>query len=711
MLGGILIVCGCFVRVADPYPVEAARLIYFDYLQRLSPRPFDPDLPVRVVDIDEASLSEIGQWPWPRTVTAQLVERLVGYGAASISFDMLFAEPDRYSPARLSEDPVFSKLLRDGVDVSELDNDERFAQSIAQRPVALGVAARIGDVESNIRPRAGIIEIGENPGLKIPQALHWTPLAAPLDQVAVGIGGVNVSPMGELAVVRTVPLLWRGPTGVLPSLSIEALRLALGEQNIFVEGAQEESGVILSISLGPFTVPTTETGHLWLRYRHDDPALYLSATEVLRDPDDEWLRSQIEGRIILVGTSAAGLLDIRETPLGKSVPGVSIHAQVIEQVIQGKMLQRSDNTAALELIAYVALGMVVTSLMSISGSVISFLVGGLAASFVLGLSWFAFQTGLILFDATFPMIGGIVNFGILAGYLFIAAESDKRVIKRSFAHYVAPEILDQMEESGQEFQLGGETQDITVMFADIRGFTSLSETMPALDMVALLNELFTSLGEEILAEQGTIDKFIGDSVMAFWNAPMQMEEHPKLSAKAALRMRSALALFNDTRKDSSLPPIEFAIGCATGRACVGNIGSQNRFNYTVIGDVVNVAARIEAMCRHVSYDILVSQSVAASSESELALLEAGTVQLKGKSSAETIFLVVGNEEVGQSPAFLELKQSHSELLELLQNRAPNRDVDLAVKICQRRAIGIDPGLMAFYDRVLARSEDFSQMAA
>lgn len=706
LLGGLLVVCGCIVRIADPFPVEVLRLNYFDYLQRLSPRPFNPDLPVRVVDIDESSLTEIGQWPWPRTTTAKLVERLESYGAASIAFDMLFAEPDRYSPARLFEDPVFSRLLREDTDVAELDNDQRFSDAISQRPVALGVAARIDKVEKEILPRAGIIEIGENPGQKIPQVLHWTPLATPLDQTAVGIGGVNVSPVGELAVVRTVPLLWRGPSGILPSLSIEALRLALGEQNIFIDGAQEESGVILSMSMGAFTIPTTETGHLWLHYRKDDPALYLSAADILRESDNDWLRSQIEGRIILVGTSAAGLLDIRETPLGQSVPGVSIHAQVIEQVIDGKMLQRSDITAALELIAYLALGLIVTAVMSISGAVFSLVAGGVAASVVLLLSWFVFQSNSVLFDATFPMVGGMVNFGILAGFQFIATERDKRAIKRSFGHYVAPEILEQMEESRRDVQLGGETQEITVMFVDIRGFTSLSEKMPALDLVALLNELFTSLGAEILAESGTIDKFIGDSIMAFWNAPVRMADHPKLGAKAGLRMRSALTQFNQEREKNSRPFIKIAIGCATGRACVGNIGSQSRFNYTVIGDVVNVAARIEAMCRHVSYDILVSQSTADCSGAELALLEAGTTQLKGKSVSETIFVVVGGAEVKTSAAFRKLERLHEELLEKIQSAASMEILGHAVEQCKLIAVEVEPNLAGFYDGVLNRTEDF-----
>lgn len=705
-LGFALIILGCILRVSDPYPVEISRLIYFDFLQRLAPRSYDANLPVRVVDIDEASLSQLGQWPWPRSKVARLVERLEDYGAASIAFDMLFAEPDRYSPHRLAEDPVFAGYLRDKIDLSELDNDKRFSNAIAGRPVVLGVAARSDLNTYQIMPRAGIIEIGEQPGLRLPRALSWTPLAEPLNETAVGIGGINVSPVGEISVVRTVPLLWQGPTGIIPALSLEALRLAIAEQNIFVEGAENESGIVLSVSLGAFDIPTDEIGQVWMRYRPDHPGLYLSAVDVLDGRENAWLRSEIEGRIILIGTSAAGLVDIRATSLGQSVPGVSIHAQLIEQIVEDNMLRRSDVTAALELIAFIALGLIVASVMSISGAVPSFLAGGVAASSVLILSWVEFTQNSVLFDATFPLIGGMVNFGFLAGFLFFVTEREKNTIRRSFSHYVAPEILQRIEDSGQDLELGGETQEITVMFADIRGFTPLSETMPPADLVGLLNEIFTALGEDILAHKGTIDKFIGDSIMAFWNAPVRVENHPLQCAYAALAMRNSLRKFNATKSRRNKTPIRIAIGCATGKSCVGNIGSQNRFNYTAIGEVVNVAARIETVCRHLAYDVVVSEAVAEASGYQLAVLQAGSMKLKGVNKRERLFLVVGDNKTRQSESFQKLLRCHTDLLAALGG---NRITDLSVETverCKSSAIKIEPGLASFYDRLSKRSEDF-----
>ncbi len=706
LVGLCLILFGCFVRVIDPFPVRMTRLIYFDILQRMAPRDYTPDLPIRVVDIDEQSLANWGQWPWPRNLMAQMVENLGQNGAAVIAFDMLFVEPDRYSPARLLEDPALAEVLSVDEDAQNLDNDVFFGAEIAKWPVVLGVAARVADDGQPVISKAGIIEIGESPTSGLVQVPHWTPPAPPLYSDATGIGGVNVSPLGGTGVVRRVPVLWGGPDGALPSLGIEALRVAMGETVIFAEGAPDESGVMLALELGDFRLPTTQNGEVWIRYRRDRPELYVSANDVMTNPDDPALRSRIENQIILVGTSAAGLFDMHQTSLGESVPGVSIHAQLLEQVLTGEMLSRSDVTAALELVSFVLLGLVVVAVMSSFGAVASFIAGGVSAAVVVLISWMAFQNQLVLFDATFPLAGGMANFGLLAGYLFISTEREKRAIRKIFSHYVAPEILDEMEGSDHQLVLGGETQEITVMFADIRGFTPLSESVSATELVAILNELFSQVGDQILHERGTIDKFIGDAVMAFWNAPLPVENHPCRAARAALMMRGALAQFNRSEIMRERPPIALATGCATGQACVGNIGSRRRFNYTVIGDVVNVAARIEQSCRHVDYDILVSNSVYILGKQELAMLEAGFVDLKGKKNLEPVYILIGDQDMLDSEAFQNLRDAHAQLLSAIRAREPLERTDELRQNCIDIAKEIEPGLLTFYRALSGRTADF-----
>ncbi|WP_152563325.1 CHASE2 domain-containing protein [Ruegeria halocynthiae] len=706
LVGLALILFGCFIRVMDPYPVRMSRLIYFDILQRISPREYNPDLPVRVVDIDERSLANWGQWPWPRTLLAQMVQRLGEHGAAAIAFDMLFIEPDRYSPSRLLTDPALAGMLSVSREAENLDNDVLFGSEIAKWPVVMGAAARLTHDGPDVTSKAGIIEIGEAPTAGLVTVPHWTPPAPPLGRDATGIGGVNVSPLGGIGIVRRVPVLWGGPDGPLPSLGIEALRIAMGEPVILAEGTPDETGIMLAVEIGSFRLPTTENGEVWVRYRRDRPELYLSADDVMKGSEDPVLRAEIEGRIILIGTSAPGLFDMHQTALGESVPGVSIHAQILEQILTGEMLSRSDVTAALELLSFVLLGVVVIVVMSSFGAVASFVAGGIAAAVVLGVSWVAFQNQLVLFDVTFPLLGGMANFGLLAGYLFISTEREKRVIRQIFSHYVAPEILDEMEVSGHQLQLGGETQEITVMFSDIRGFTPLSESVSATDLVTLLNELFSQVGDKILLERGTIDKFIGDAVMAFWNAPLPVEDHPRRAARAALLMREALVEFNASDVMRGRPPIALATGCATGQACVGNIGSRRRFNYTVIGDVVNVAARIEQSCRHVEYDILVSSSVYDTTRQDLAMLEAGFVDLKGRSDPEPVYVLVGNRTLLEDPNYQKLEATHEALIAAIRDRQPQSTVGQICRDCVVIAEHVEPGLQRFYRALDGRTADF-----
>jgi adenylate cyclase len=708
LLVGLALIAGLSLfRAAEPYPVREVREAYFDWLQRLAPREFTP-LPVRVVDLDEASLETLGQWPWPRHRLALLLDRLHGFGAATVVFDVLFPEPDRLSPSRLAEDPVIAALLARGAidpEFATADNDAAFAAAMQGRAVVLGIAET---AEGGLVPgKAGLVQVGADPAAGLPPATATTALVPVLQAAASGIGSVSTSPWGSAAIIRTVPLLWQSGDGALPSLALEALRVAQGESSIVLFGAPGAAGVADSVRVGAFEVPTTPDGQIWLRARRDDPRLYIPARELLAEAPDPALRDRIEGHIVLVGTSAAGLLDIRTTPLGENVPGVSIHAQVIEQILLGDFLRRSDFTEGLELAAFAGLGLVVVGVMSVAGPLVSMAAGGVAGALVLGGSWLAFTREGVLFDATFPLIGGLLAFSALAGFQFVVADREKRTIRRSFSHYVAPAVLEQIERAGHRLELGGETREVTVMFCDIRNFTGLSETMPAQDLVTLLNGFFGGLAAEIIAEQGTIDKFVGDSIMAFWNAPVAAADHRLRACRAALRMRTALAAHNAGEAARRHGPVAIAVGIASGEACVGNIGARNRFNYSAIGDTVNVAARVEAECRPVGYDILITGAVAEGA-AELALLPAGDPALKGKSERTPTFVLVGDAALAARAEFAALKAEHARLVEAL--RAGTADA-ARIAACKALAARVEPGLEGFYDHLPQRLADFAAPAA
>jgi adenylate cyclase len=703
-VGFLLLVLMVGVRVADPYPVQAIRFFYFDYLQRLDPRLYS-NLPVRVVDIDEASLAALGQWPWPRDRLSNLVTRLTDdYGAAAVVFDVLFSEPDRLSPSRVLARPEIAALLTTAPSPEQLDaldTDAQFARAIGGRNVILGVADAPPGRSEPVAGKAGFVQIGASPGEGFPTMRATTAILPVLQGAAAGIGGINVNPVSDSDVVRTVPIGWNAPSGLLPSLSLEALRVVLGESTIIVNGAPDARGVVTSVRVGDYEVPTTSDGQIWVRYRHEDPALYVSAKSVLAPGYDAELRPRLEGNIVLVGASAAGLLDIRTTTLGENVPGVSIHAQILEQILSNEFLARGDYQAGLEVLAFICLSGIVVAVMSISGPTVSMAAGGVSALVVLTTSWLFFESGY-LFDATFPMLGGFFTFLMLAGYQFIVADREKRLIRQSFSHYVAPSVLHEIEKSGHHLELGGQMRTLTVMFCDLRNFTPLSETMAPTDLVSMLNNLFSQLSDCVLQESGTIDKFVGDSIMAFWNAPLEMERHRQKACMAALNIRNSLKSFNQMREAYEMPPLAVAIGLSSGPACVGNIGSRQRYSYSAIGDTVNVAARIEASCRHVGYDVVISQETCDGVD--MATLPAGRIQLKGKTERAALHILVGDEAVAQSPSFRALQSLHDGLLRqiLEQGRIVPEDLD----VCKAAARDIDVGLLAFYDRLPQRLSDY-----
>ena len=705
------------VRGLDPAPVSEAREAYFDYLQRLSPR--DPvPLPIRIVDIDEGSLSIEGQWPWPRHRLAEMVETLAEMGAAVVAFDVLFPEPDRLSAAQVFEDPRVGAVLGrvpSPDSLAELDNDRRFAAAIEEFPVVLGVADAGGDGSVEVSSTAGFVEVGlSRPSEALLEMRGVTPIVPLLLAAGEGIGSINVSPFEDEGRVREVPLVWRSESGMMPSLALEALRLALSESTILLLGTDSIEAAIRAVRVGGYDIPTNSEGALRVRYRHDAPEFYVSAADVLSPDAFDDLAPLVAGHIVFVGTSAAGLLDIRATPLGETVPGVSIHAQILEQILLEDYLQRNDIISGLELLVFVGIGAVLTGLLALSGPIAAVGVGALSAIATLAGSWIAFDSFGILFDVTFPLVAGLITFTALASFQFVVADREKRLIRRSFAKYVSPRVLSEIEKRGHALELGGQIRPVTVMFSDIRDFTPLSETLSPQDLVALLNTCFSRMTTHILHTQGTIDKFIGDAVMAFWNAPLETEGHERLACLATLAMREDLTKFNSDREARGLLPVKTVIGLAAGPACVGNMGSDDRFNYSVVGDTVNVAARIESSCRHVEFDILVSEEVAQAA-SDLAFLEAGRLSLKGVSARMPVQIILGDTSFAASKDFHDLSTAYDALVSSLSDASASLEEPLAdcLRIVERLDPMLSRPLTSYLQRLPSRREDFSvlQVAA
>ncbi|HZY67528.1 MAG TPA: CHASE2 domain-containing protein, partial [Devosia sp.] len=403
-LGLLLVLLLLAVRVADPYPVRVAREIAFDTLQQIAPRA-PADAPVRIVDIDEASLREIGQWPWSRDLMAELATRLTELGAAAVVFDVLFPEPDRTSPAFLDQ---WLQERGDGHLVSEdggalADFDGQFADALARSPSVLGFSVAAGGRPPPERAKPGIVVVGTSPLPSLPVMPGVVSSLPVLEDAAAGLGSIQLEP-DTVATVRRLPLLWSNGTEIFPSLSLEALRVALGERSLIVFGDTADQRTVSSVRIGNFEVPTNTDGSLWIYYQQPTRELYISAKDVL-GPDPRALADRVAGHIVLIGTSAAGLLDIRGTPLGQDIPGVEIHAQAIQQMIGQTFLSRADWVSGLEILAFVLVGVGIVFLIMRSGPWVCLFIGGALAGVLLASAWFAFRRYGLLIDPTFPLAG------------------------------------------------------------------------------------------------------------------------------------------------------------------------------------------------------------------------------------------------------------------------------------------------------------------
>lgn len=685
LFGAAIVVALVALRATDPYPVRVARETTFDSFQQILPRQAPADLPLRIIDVDEASLASIGQWPWSRRTMAEIATRLTKLGAAAVVFDLLFSEADRLSPSASAADGD--------------DYDFDFAQAIAAGPTVL-VMSRIGTGVAAPSPKASFAMTGED---ALPRLPLLDGVAAPLPGLAAAAAGLGVASLdpGGAGVARRLPLLWSNGTSPVPTLSVEALRVAQGIPTLVVLGDSAGAGTVEGLRVGQFDIPTGPTGDMWLYYRPLPQSTYIPAHRLLAD-DYAQLAPMLAGNIVLIGTSAAGLLDIRVSALGEPVPGVSVHFQALEQIMTGTFLQRADWVGGLELLVIATSATAIVLVLLLTGPLVGLLFSLMIAALATAGSWLAFARFGILLDPSFTLFAALVAYAAMAFFQFAVTDADKRRICRAFAHYVEPSLLTQIEANSGLLKLGGDMRELTVMFSDVRNFAALSERTTPAELVAILNRLFAHLGAAIVGHLGTIDKFMGDAVMAFWNAPVDVPFHARHACEAALDMRVALRRLN--AEAGSVEPIAIGIGISTGPALVGNMGFESRFDYSCIGDTVNVASRLEGACKLVGYDILVT-SQTRDAAPELAYLDAGDIVLKGISQREPIHLLVGPQGMAASPEFAALASDHARLL---THWAAGDEDDMALfDRCRTAAIGMDPRLADFYDAALTRRADFA----
>lgn len=639
------------LRVADPDIVSRFRNSVFDGYVRAVPRTADPAFPVKVVAIDEAALARYGQWPWPRSQLAELARKLIDAGARSVTFDVILAEPDRLSPAELAksieideETPPEIIALTQQL-AREPSNDNKLATAISNAPVVVGLVGDDGGTKVIGKPKAALSFAGDYPGPFVPSFNAGIVNRPEIAAAASGIGAVNWMPSDD-QIVRRAPLLISIAGALFPSLALETLRVSQNQTTVFVKSSGgsgipafgQRSGID-SLRVGDVVVPTDARGEMWLRFAPSDPRRTLSAGRIL---SGEFDAADIRGRSILIGATAAGLLDLRSTALNAAMPGVEVHAQALEQLLSGEHIARPAYANGLEIAFIIVAGSLVAWLVSRSGAVIAATVGAVAIVTTTVMSWVAYTRGGLLFDPVTPSLAIVVLYIGTSLATYVRSENDRSRIRQAFSHYVAPSLVAELVRNHDSLKLGGETRVVTLLFADVRGFSRMSEQLTAEDLIRFVNRLFTPLTETILRHGGTIDKFMGDAVMAFWNAPINDPLHARNACRAALEMQRDVARLNEEFAREAraggdiVGPIRIGIGINTGACVVGNVGSPERFDYSVLGDVVNVAARFEEETKTSGFDIIVGEATALS-VSGFSIVDAGTIKLRNKDRPEKVF--------------------------------------------------------------------------
>jgi adenylate cyclase len=649
-------------RVWDPAPIEAFRLRLFDLFQQLAPRS-ETGWPVVIVDIDEASLKELGQWPWPRAVIAGMVDRLGADGAAAIGFDMVFAEPDRSSTTALARfRPLLTPDSATALAAMPTD-DELLAEALRRYGRAvLGQAAFAASEHAPETPSGrypAVAEIGGDPRpflFAYPAVLQNLPELA---EAAAGMGVFSLAPEID-GIVRRVPAFVRVGDRLLPALSLETLRIATGQKSYAVH--VDEAGVADLVIAG-VAIPTDQAGMIYVRFAPHARERYVSAADVIAG---RTAPGRFAGRLVLVGTSATGLRDLRATPVATSMPGVEVHAQLLEAVLTQDFLIRPHYVLGLELTLVFVGGLGLMLLVPLVGARWTLALHLALTVLLVAGSWLAFRRYGMLIDASYPVVAATLVYLFLAYSGFASAERQRKEVSSAFERYLSPVLVRRLARDPSRLNLGGESREMTVMFSDIRDFTAIAERfhLDPQGLTQLINRFLTYLGDTVLEHDGTIDKYIGDSLMAFWNAPLDIEHHAAKACAAALGMVRALDRLNAELKaergdDAVL--LRIGIGINTGACVVGNLGSTSRLNYSVLGDPVNLASRLEGMSKLYGLNIVISEDTMQQAQG-FATLELDLVAVKGRGRAVRIYAVMGGLEDAASPEHQRLVGAQERML-------------------------------------------------
>ncbi len=613
--------------VWDPVMARAMRNASFDQFQRWHPREYG-NHPVRIAAVDEASLERLGQWPWPRTLLAELVEKLRSHGAAAVTFDVMFAEPDRTSPANVAATWRVPSRTRDMIRALP-DHDRIFADAISGGGVVLGHAGEYVESPGELPPNhASVIVRGEDPAPFLHlfnQSVRAIPL---LEKSAEGYGAVNFIPDLD-GVVRRVPLLVNIGGTLYPSLAMESLRVGQQAGGYRVITREPPAAGTVAIRTGQITVPTTPNGEAWVYFTRPTAERTIPIWQLLEGGVP---REEIAGKIFLIGATAQGLLDLRFSPMGGVIPGVEAHAQFLEQQLAGQALQRPDWALTVELMTLIVGSLLVGLTTLLTRTVLAVLLWVFA---LLGLSYFCwtmFTQRLLLIDPLIPVLSMALAFIVCEIIKHQASEQHEEMVRDAFAHYVSPNLVEHLISHPGALEIGGHRRTCSFVFTDLAGFTPLMEGMDPADAIGLLNQYLDDMIQIIFEHEGTLDRIIGDALAIMFSAPVQQEDHADRAIRCALALDRYATDFHRRKKAEGIPFGMTRIGINSGEVIIGNFGGTAMFDYRALGDAINTAARLESVNKQLGTHMCVSEHTleACVEPVQVVLRPVGRLVLKGK---------------------------------------------------------------------------------
>ena len=623
----ITVIVGVGLRVYDVEPLKILRLKTFDYYQQIEPRQITSNHFV-IVEITEEDLKQYGQWPWNRNLIADIHQRIINLKANTVQYNILFSEPDRLNASSFVESQVLTEDVKEKLLLIP-DNDQVLAQFFNVGGAVLMYSVKNSATDGKIK-KPNIMYKGSDPTAWLYNFLGVVNNLPIILDSAKGVG-VNIMIPSIDGTVRSQPLLINTDQGIVPAQILETLRVVMNGRAYKVVTAQD--GVKEIYLNRQFVIRPDSNAMVNINFADPSTIPTISIAQLLNTDID------LTNKIVIVGLNAAGLSTLKDTPLGL-MTDMQISVQAMDTIATKTTLQRDSKISLLEIVAtsiLLILFLIFVPRLKVVYTALLLLITLTGSAYA---SWYLYNSMYLLVDVSWPILILLLTWSHLTFNNFAIQSRLRQQIKKQFEHYLAPDMVAKLQKDPTLLKLGGETRTMTFMFSDIRGFTPISEKYKGnpSGLTKLINRFLTRMTDIIIANGGTIDKFMGDCIMAFWNAPLDMKDHANRAVKSAIEMQKELKKLNKELKKEKLPEINIGIGINTGEALVGNMGSEQRFDYSVIGDDVNLASRLESSSKELGSTLVIGEKTKNQTDG-FKYNSLGTIKVKGKTEKIKVFTV------------------------------------------------------------------------